>query len=109
MDQQYALNTSKNVEILFRWLLLTIRSKLFFTDRDRALAFATGDEEVDADARTDAGSDQFEADTYAALDSFFGTHGRGSYVKPLYLNLKGCGYLEMANLLFAKHRGFYQD
>ena len=45
---------------------------------------------------------------FPVLDAFLGTHGRGSYVKPLFLGLRKW-QPEKAKELFGKHKDFYQD
>ncbi|CAD7930390.1 unnamed protein product [Amoebophrya sp. A25] len=82
----YDFETSSNVEILFRWILLRIR------------AASAPTVEVGEDSAL-----------LSLLDTFLGTHGRGSYVKPIYLTLKNTGRVDVARQLFEKHCGFYQD
>eukprot|EP00392_Amoebophrya_sp_AT5.2_P017309 g17640.t1 len=87
-----------NVEIQFRWLMLKLRTLgrplRGENSRDGSLAEPLV---------------EIEPELLKRLDHFFGHHGRGSYVKPLYLTLKNGGRLSVAQHLFGKHRGFYQD
>ncbi len=86
----WSFDETNNVEIRFRFLLFKLKESASSRHREESPALV-------------------EPRLEAALDLFFGQHGRGSYVKPLYLQLKNSNRMELARKFFLKHKDFYQD